>query len=615
MFFLTRLRRRNRLFNKLTALVLCLLILVGADLALPVFSQGAAGTGCNMLQEQIEFKSSLPLPIQRQRLATITSQANESGVTVSKSEERISFVNVETSDLFAVPPGSPLIVANPPYPYRYTEACWGEKKMTMTADPASERTMIMMPQKLQNFWDRTGNLVVRAQLPSLTVGNSSPLNSPFNPGPVDIKLKDLPIPTTTANKRINEDDNPSLDSKFLWSFATPPDSGASLSSTTGKSTKLTLPKSDKADKLLINVEYDNNYVGSVLFEKGEGEKNWTYRKLELQPDSLYYLRRNLNISSRRISGLFAMLAALVSYLGISFSVYFFNRRTTKGFRGFGDWRNWKPEDWRRTWSYLNPVTITAGPYGRASLSRLQLLWFTIVVMSVLVYLLSLTGDLSDLPESVLVLLGISAAGTVGTLGVDSTKNRLNFVNWQWLNDQGWLSEVDKYGGEDAKSKPADNYGKRSRWQDLLLDEGGVVNVYKFQLFFTSFLVGVFLILSGGSNLRGFRLPENFPQLLGISNLFYVFGRSVQPTGFDDLDKKITSLIDKEKALKSSVSSAPTPSQRPALLDEYLLEAKSAAGMTKVLFCDLADTKFEKCPIQDQELLPPWAQKYEKDWLK
>jgi len=595
----------------LTALVLCLLILVVADLALPAFSQGAAGIGCNMLQEQIEFKSSLPLPIQRQRLATTTSQANESGVMVSKSEEKISFDNVETSDLFAVPPGSPLIVANPPYPYRYTEACWGEKKMTITADPASERTMIMMPQKLQNFWDRTANLVAIAQLPSLTVGNSSPFNSPFNPGPVDIRLKCLPIPTTTANKRINEGDNPSLDSKFLWSFATPPapDSGASLSPNTGKFTKLTLPKSGKADKLLINVEYDNNYVGSVLFEKGEGEKDWTYRKSELQPDSLYYLREDLNISSRRISGLFAILAALVSYLGISFSVYCWNTRTTNGLRGFGNWRNWKPEDWRRTLSYLNPVTITAGPYGRASLSRLQLLWFTIVVMSVLVYLFTLTGDLSDLPGSVLVLLGISAAGTVGTLGVESTKNRLSFVNWQWLNDQGWLSEADKYGGEDAKIKLADNYGKRSRWQDLLLDEGGVVNVYKFQLFFTSLLVGVFLILSGGSNLRGFRLPENFPQLLGISNLFYVFGRSVQPFGFDDLDRKITSLIDKEMALKSSVSSASTPSQRPALLDVYLLEAKSAAGMTKVLFCDLADTKFEKCPIQDQELLPPWAQKY------
>jgi len=215
---------------------------------------------------------------------------------------------------------------------------------------------------------------------------------------------------------------------------------------------------------------------------------------------------------------------------------------------------------------------------------------------------------------VLALLGISAAGTVGTVGVDSARKRLSFVNWQWLNEQGWLTEADQYGGDKDKAKQAENYGTRTHWRDLLLDEGGVLNVYKFQLFFTSLLVGVFLILSGGSNLRGFRLPENFPQLLGVSNLFYVFGRSVQPTGYDELDRQITTLIDQEKALKSFVSSTPTPNQRPALLDEYLLEARSAAGMTKVVFSDLAKTKFDDEPITDMSLLPPWAQKYENEWL-
>jgi len=96
----------------------------------------------------------------------------------------------------------------------------------------------------------------------------------------------------------------------------------------------------------------------------------------------------------------------------------------------------------------------------------------------------------------------------------------------------------------------------------------------------------------------------------------VTGRSFQPTGFDELDTKITTLISKEKDLKTSVTNSSTPNLRPAPLDDYLLEAKLAAGMTKVVFSDLADTKFDhNSPITDHELLPPWAQKYGPDWLK
>ena len=105
-------------------------------------------------------------------------------------------------------------------------------------------------------------------------------------------------------------------------------------------------------------------------------------------------------------------------------------------------------------------------------------------------------------------------------------------------------------------------------------------------------------------------------MLGISNLFYVFGRTVQPTGFDELDEKISTLITKEKLLKTAVTNSDTPNQRPEPLDDYLIDAKLAAGMTKVVFSDLAVTKFDhNSSILDNELLPPWAQKYGTNWLK
>jgi hypothetical protein len=604
--------------------LLCLLILVGAQIAVPTFSLANEKTYqqiCDDLKkQQVDSKiSPRLLPIQRQRLSTIT---NEGGGKVTS--EQIDFVDVTTSDLFAVPPSSPLFVSNPPYPYQYKQACWGDVLLNLTPDSSSERTIIMMPDPEQlkqvksKFWHRSENLLVIAKLPSPIVGNSSPSETTYNPGErVDIRLN-VPTPTTTAKN--TEDSGSPLESKFQWSLATPPaDPKASplLSPIAGKFTRLTLPPStDKTEEIRINIEYENENLGSILFEKKQGESKWTNRESGSKPTSLYFWRDNLQVSSRRVSRFSAIIAALLAYIGISYSVYLFNTRTGEGLLGFKNWKSWKGADWKRTLTYLNPVVMTAGPYGKASLSKLQLLWFTIIILSVLVYLLNLTGDLSDLPGSVLILLGISATGTIGAGLASNNKSRLSFVNWQWLNDQGWLSEDDQYGNPDAKSKQAENYGSQSRWRDLLLDEKGVVNVYKFQLLFTSLLVGVFLILSGGSNLRGFRLPENFPQLLGISNIFYVTGRSFQPTGFDELDTKITALIAKEKDLKKSVSDSPDPKQRPEPLDDYLLEAKLAAGMTKVVYSDLAVTKFDhNSPILDNELLPPWAQKYGTDWLK
>lgn len=79
MFFISRLRLRSRLLNKWTAVLLCLLILVGAQMAVPTFSLANDRTSqqiCNDLKKQQVDSKIQPrlLPIQRQHLSTNTNE-------------------------------------------------------------------------------------------------------------------------------------------------------------------------------------------------------------------------------------------------------------------------------------------------------------------------------------------------------------------------------------------------------------------------------------------------------------------------------------------------------------------------------------------------------------
>jgi hypothetical protein len=615
MSFLSVPRIHHFFLFAIAVLLISLQSLVGAGIAGSAISHNGADSSskaCTELQDRVVKSSAPPLLIKRQRLRSEAGDAGGSSIT-----DVVSLVDVSTNDLFAAPPDSPLIVANPPYPYHFKKACWGSEELTFSQKPDSDLTAIAMPSpdRMRSLkigpWNRSNTLVAQALPPVAVLGDPSKLGIPFNPGAsVDITLNTPDVPTPPGTP---------LDSKFNWTLETIPDIGDSnpplLSVKTGRSTKLTFPTEIKpAEKIIINYAFDNQNLGEIVFKRVNGESKWQLEPSTTETSSLLFMRPNLYISSRTFSLVLAIACAVFAYVAISVCIYWFNSGTDESLNILTNWKQLNASGLSRILTYLNPVVMTSGAYGKASLSRLQLLWFTIIVMSVLVYLFSLTGDLSDLPGSVLGLLGVSATGTVATTIAGNSTNRLSFANWQWLNEQGWLTEANKYGGPGDKKGLVVKFGNNSRLRDLLLDENGVVNVYKFQLLFASFLVGVFLILSGGSNLRGFRLPENFPQLLGISNMFYVFGRFVQPTGFDDLNEKIKLLITKESELKSSASA--NPGQRPTCLDGYLLDARLAAGMTKVVFSDLADTKFDDMlSIADDELLPMWAQVYGNDWLR
>src|SRR5262249_1682076 len=56
---------------------------------------------------------------------------------------------------------------------------------------------------------------------------------------------------------------------------------------------------------------------------------------------------------------------------------------------------------------LDPVQITANPWGRGSLSKLQIFLFTLIVFALLLFFQLRSGVLADMSSDVMWLLGIS----------------------------------------------------------------------------------------------------------------------------------------------------------------------------------------------------------------
>ncbi len=566
--WMTLSRWRARVSKPLTTILLIGWALISLGINRPIFSQSMGNH-----QDRVDQEShTLPLTIYRERLQTVGAN------------EQISYQTVGIGESFAVPPGSSIIIGNPPYPYQWTKASFlnhknkaiSEFKQPIPKDGERSSIIVDPTQKSAD-----GDLRVEASAPVITSESTSSgstaekqvLNAS---NALHFEIKNIPKLLANSNSNANENQ------PFKWlssSDILEISPSGNLSQFVAIRLKSPTTQPNNAKQISLNVALGNQVIGRVELIRAENANEWSVSKIENTLKAKYYQRDNLTISNIVWSRFCALMAGLGSYMLIAAAVYWYRTRIDQS----EITRNRNP-----SLNDINPLFITSGINGKASLSRLQLLWFTILVMSVLVLLFVQTGSLSDLPDSVLALLGVSASGTILSGLTGLTKNRLSFVNWQWLTDQGWLTK-----------NPTP-----TRWTDLLLDDDGSLNIYKFQLLFSSILVGITLVVSGGNNLLGFKIPANFPQLLGLSNIAYVLGKVVTPTGIPELNDQVSELVTLEKGLKTSTSNGSGPNKDD--LATYLLKARNVAGMTKVAFSDLGGTKFDDSKkISDDQLLPPW----------
>jgi len=257
------------------------------------------------------------------------------------------------------------------------------------------------------------------------------------------------------------------------------------------------------------------------------------------------------------------------------------------------------------WSF-DPVFLTAGYFGRTSLSQFQIFGFTLLVLGLLVYVLLRTSVLSDISADILLLLGISAGGTAGSKVIGMMKNRIDGENWAWLINHGWLKDPNR---DEAQAQDQ----SRARWADLLRS-GGSFDVYSFQLLTVSALVAAGLLSSDLENLADFKIPEGLMPLLGLSNVVYLGGKAVMPNSITELNAGLKTLREAEAAWLTAVTVAVMPenddkkletaiSTAPAEYQNYITEARETARLLKAMYGK--DTRFTEEPIKDKDLMPPF----------
>ncbi len=171
------------------------------------------------------------------------------------------------------------------------------------------------------------------------------------------------------------------------------------------------------------------------------------------------------------------------------------------------------------------VLAFTGLHNRVSLTKVQFAIFFVCVFVALAVAFSRTGALSDLSEDVLMLLGIAVSSAALARVSDRVKTRLDYDNWAWLNFDRKVLKSRK----DAKPKFAD-----------LVQTNGQFDLSRFQALAFTPLVALAFVSSSLYSLDTATIPEGVLQLLGLSQVAYIAGKTVAPPTMKEFDELVSS---------------------------------------------------------------------------
>lgn len=200
--------------------------------------------------------------------------------------------------------------------------------------------------------------------------------------------------------------------------------------------------------------------------------------------------------------------------------------------------------------HLSLLTITQDRTGRGSLSRLQIFFFTFVVMITLTCIYARVGVVSNVSEDVLWLLGIAGAGSAASAVVSANRNPNGCLAQDTI---AWMTRH-------QLSPPR----RRPRWRDIFFTGGGF-DIYRFQNVAFSPFVGMSVLGAGLSGLASLDIPGNLLVLFGLSQGLYVGGKTISPPpGAAEVDKAVQEAAIAEDALVHAATEAGLIQDRAAL---------------------------------------------------
>jgi hypothetical protein len=220
------------------------------------------------------------------------------------------------------------------------------------------------------------------------------------------------------------------------------------------------------------------------------------------------------------------------------------------------------------------LRIIYRPNGRASLSQFQIVLWTLVVAASAVYVMALSGELIEITNGTLVLLGIAGGATLGakahgemqnsaaqaaaaTAGRDADKRTIEAAEKSAAalaaaTDAKAAAEqqLAAKAAADAKRKaqaaqaiakacnqPPD--GQEPRWSDLIVNETTITNadgtvtvtreidVTRFQMLLFTVITAAFVVMNVATTYVIPEIPTGFVTLMGISNGVYLGAKVAQ----------------------------------------------------------------------------------------
>ncbi len=166
------------------------------------------------------------------------------------------------------------------------------------------------------------------------------------------------------------------------------------------------------------------------------------------------------------------------------------------------WASWKKDILRETCECNCTDKKTKGGKVKKkrkpfSLSRTQMAFWTVIVAFSFTYIYFITGEMPDVTQGTLILLGISSSTTLGGSLIDSNDVTSN-----------------------SQNAPADRCCSQGFLKDILSD-GGILGIHRLQNVLFTVILGIIYVTKALGNLEMTEFSTNLLLLMGISSGTYL----------------------------------------------------------------------------------------------